>query len=352
MIKKIIAMAIAVLMLSGCSTVNEFENNNSYTNEIESVSTTSTTSTTTEKVEEKEETSSPTTSTSETVEKNEDKEETSTTTSTSSQIVEEKPVSSTTSKKPETTSSTTTSSKPTSSTTSSKKSEPTTPVEKPVSSSTTTTSKKPEPTTSSSTTTSSKPTSSSKSSSSTTTSSKPVEKPTSSSSTTTSTKENTPTHNCDVDGHVWEEIYTKTEPKWHYEMHDVGDNGFDATLAKRYGLCTQANPMIELTHILMTPEMGAPYGLPMLLNSGDGSTKVRVWAIETYLTKKCIYCGDSIQYTSPYSFEQLGEWEQTPEAKLVDRECGYSETLWYDMYNIPQSVLDEIAENTRKILGM
>ena len=348
MIKKIIAMAIAVLMLSGCSTVNEFENNNSYTNEIESVSTTSTTSTTTEKVEEKEETSSPTTSTSETVEKNEDKEETSTTTSTSSQIVEEKPVSSTTSKKPETTSSTTTSSKPTSSTTSSKKSEPTTPVEKPVSSSTTTTSKKPEPTTSSSTTTSSKPTSSSKSSSSTTTSSKPVEKPTSSSTTTS-----TPTHNCDADGHVWEEIYTKTEPKWHEEMHDVMDNGFDATLAERYGLCTPGvDPRHELREILMTPEMGAPYGLPLLLDGGSGSCGVRVWAIETYLTKKCIYCGDSIQYTSPYSFEQLGEWEFQPRAIIGRKEYNYSVQFWYDMYNIPQSVLDEIAENTRKILGM
>lgn len=337
MIKKIIAMAIAVLMLSGCSTVNEFENNNSYTNEIESVSTTSTTSTTTEKVEEKEETSSPTTSTSETVEKNEDKEGTSTTTSTSSETVKENPVSSstttTTSKKSEPVASSST-------TTTSKKTEPTV--------SSTTTSKKPEPTTSSSTTTSSKPTSSSKSSSSTTTSSKPVEKPTSS-STTTSTKENTPTHNCDVDGHVWEEIYTKTEPKWHEEMHDVGDNGFDITLAERYGLCTQADPMVELTHILETPEMGAPYGLPMLLNSGNGSCKVRVWAIETYLTKECIYCGDSIQYTSPYSFEQLGEWEFPPIVAADRKECYESVQLWYDMYNIPKSVLDEIAEHTKHI---
>lgn len=333
MIKKIIAMAIAVLMLSGCSTVNEFENNNSYTNEIESVSTTSTTSTTTERVEEKEETSSPTTSTSETVENKEDKEETSTTTSTSSETVKENPVSSTTSKKSEPVASSST-------TTTSKKTEPTV--------SSTTTSKKPEPTTSSSTTTSSKPTSSSKSSSSTTTSSKPVEKPTSSSTTTS-----TPTHNCDADGHVWEEIYTKTEPKWHEEMHDVMDNGFDATLAERYGLCT---PGVDLRHelreILMTPEMGAPYGLPLLLDGGSGSCGVRVWAIETYLTKKCIYCGDSIQYTSPYSFEQLGEWEFQPRAIIGRKEYNYSVQFWYDMYNIPQSVLDEIAAVTRHNLRM
>lgn len=159
--------------------------------------------------------------------------------------------------------------------------------------------------------------------------------------------------NNDDPNHVWKETYTKTEPKWHYEMHDVGSNGFDITLAKRYGLCTPGvNTMTELDEILMTPEMGAPYGLPMLLNSGSGSMNVRVWAIETYTTKTCINCGDTIEYMSPTSFEQLGEWEFPPDTIEVRKKMYNSIQLWYDMYNIPQSVLDEIAENTREILGM
>ncbi len=141
-------------------------------------------------------------------------------------------------------------------------------------------------------------------------------------------------HNCDKDGHVWEITYTTTEPKWCREMHNVYDFGFDATLAKRF-LNTDESTYKIFKKTLK--EMG--------INGACGSATidVEVWGTETYESKECKVCGDTIGKGNSPTITPMGEWQFVDgvNRRLQVPGCDFN-TLFYDPYNIPQTVIDNI----------
>lgn len=217
-------------------------------------------------------------------------------------------------------------SEPVESTTSSTESKPgEDPTEKPVES-TSSTVEKPVASTS---TTVEKPASSS-------TTSKPST-PVSSSSTTTSVSTSKPVekvHNCSIDGHVWNVTTTTTEPKWCREMHDVCDFGFDVTLAERHFEFNE-DPYKVFKNTLK--EMGINGAC------GSASIEVEVWGTETYETKECTECGLGVGGKHVATINPIGEWQfkDGVNRRLQATGCDFN-TLFYDPYNVPQVVIDNI----------
>ena len=165
---------------------------------------------------------------------------------------------------------------------------------------------------SSTTTSSSKPVSSS-----TTSSAKPVEKPTPA-----------PTHNCNTDGHVWGNSYTKTETETTTieEVHDIAGNGYDYDLALRYfGRTT-----VDWSKI----------GIQGYTGTGSGSATVIATATKT-TTKyfhDCTECGKSEIFDTTETTEPGTNWTfKHTQAKF--------NTIWYDINNVPPSVVEAIKKD-------
>ena len=191
------------------------------------------------------------------------------------------------------------------------------PEEKPVASTTTST-------------TTSKPVSSS-------TTSKPSTPISSSSTTTTSVSTSKPVekvHDCSTDGHVWNVTTTTTDPKWCREMHLVFDYGFDATLAERYLNATESTYKIFKKTL---KEMGIDG------SCGSATIEVEVWGTETYETKTCKICGNKEIDVNICTINPIGEWQFKDGVNRRFQVSGIDmNTLFYDPYNIPQVVIDNI----------
>ena len=291
-------------------------------------------------------------------------EETSSTTkeTTSSSTIEEKPTTSTTA-----TSTSSTVTKPTEkpAVSSSSSSKPVSSSSKPVSSSS-----KPTSTTTKPVSSSSKPTSSTTSSST----NKPTEKPThthnftkatcTTPATCTScgvTKGTVANHNykdghctycgkndpnyvapCKCDefnpddpNHDWEITYTTTEPKWCEEVHTVTDYGYDLTLAAKFLGVNEGK-----AYDIFTDNMDA---IGVIGNSGNGTTTVKVWGTETYELRECKNCGLHIGGGNVGTITPMGEWQflNGQNLRINDPRLDFN-TIFYDPYNVPQKVIDNI----------
>ena len=184
------------------------------------------------------------------------------------------------------------------------------------------TTSKPASTTTTSSAASSKPSSTSTTSSTTTTTSsgsstKPVEEPTPA-----------PAHDCNRDGHIWGDSYTKveTESTEIVEHHEVEGNGFDHSLAYKY---------FGTTTVDWSSVFGPGHGW------GEATTAVKTTATKT-TTKyfhTCKECGKSEMYDSTEVVDPGTKWERV---KPSSTSCN---TIWYDLNNVPQSVRDWVAED-------
>lgn len=141
-------------------------------------------------------------------------------------------------------------------------------------------------------------------------------------------------HNCDKDGHVWEITYTTTEPKWCREMHNVYDFGFDATLAKRFLNTDESTYKI----FKKTCKENGVSGV-----CGSATIDVEVWGTETYEYKECKVCHNSVSSVNVCTITPIGEWQFVDgvNRRLQATGCDFN-TLFYDPYNIPQVVIDNI----------
>lgn len=325
--KKIIAIAVAALLLAGCSNNTANESTSSATSaEISSESTSSTKESSSESVS---------SSVSSTV------EESSSTTESSSAPVESS----------SSASSLSTTEKPVSSSSSSSSSSSTKPVENPVSSSST---NKP-------TSSSSKPVSSS---------SKPacehifftetVKRPHPEclmeitkcricgyelSSKPTHEYENgvciwcgkydpNVSHNCTRDGHIWNKSYTEssTENVEIVETHHINNNGYDYTLATKY-----FGPSAGT--IDFTPYFGTTA-------FGSGSSKVKTTGVKT-ITRyihECSECGYKEIYNTEETVTPGETWEfvGAPLSK-------YYSIIWWDTNNIPDEVYKSVEREQKDI---
>lgn len=158
-----------------------------------------------------------------------------------------------------------------------------------------------------------------------------VEKPTVS-STTSSTKpvvEPTPapSHNCNRDGHVWGESYTKsyTEDFELKESHNVYANGYDKTLARRYGCNTE-------------PHFADIFG--MVYASGSKNVKTTATRTVTDYYHKCSECGASENYDTDEDVTTSDNW-------VLVNPKGACPIIWWDVDNIPAEVW-EWVENDRQ----
>ncbi|MGN0679941.1 MAG: hypothetical protein ACI4JS_09790 [Oscillospiraceae bacterium] len=306
-IKAILITAIAAMVLTGCTmntireNVNSFieENSTSVTNEEPVNSYEENNSNNEEANSNNEENSSI----------NESKPENNSSEikeNASSTIIEEKPVSSSTNKA-ESSSTTKKEEKPVSSSTSSSS------TNKPVSSS----SNKPveNPVSSSST---NKPTSSS--------TTKIEEKPISSSSSSTIVEKpvEIPTHNCNIDGHIWNNSYTEssTENVDIVETHIVSNCGYDFDLAYRYFGVYDIEP---------SDYLGASFG--------EGSSKVKTTGIKTItrFIHECSECGYKEVYNTEETITPGDTWEFA-----IKPRSKYFPVIWYDINNIPNEVYEEM----------
>lgn len=152
-----------------------------------------------------------------------------------------------------------------------------------------------------------------------------VEKPTVS-STTSSTKpvvEPTPapSHNCNRDGHIWGESYTKsyTEDFELKESHYVYANGFDITLADRYGC--NSHPDFD--------------------KYASGSTPVKTTATRTVTDyyHKCSECGASEKYDTDEDVTTSDNWKV---ASSSSKKCPI---IWWDEDDIPSGVWDWVEQD-------
>lgn len=227
-----------------------------------------------------------------------------------------------------------------------------TPVEKPIASTTSTVVEKPVASTSTSTV---KPVAS------TTTTSSKVEKPISSSTSSkpsvpvsTSTSYTKPVvssskpvekvHNCSTDGHVWNVTTTTTEPKWCREMHVVYDNGYDVTLASRY--LGVDGGQAYYTFIDNMEAIGVDGA------AGSATIEVEVWGTETYETRKCTECGHLNVDANIFTITPIGEWRYINGVNPRTRNSVIKfDTLFYDPYNVPQEVINNINLSWELIWG-
>lgn len=164
------------------------------------------------------------------------------------------------------------------------------------------------------------------------------------SSTSSSTKVETPvekpvkTHNCDVDGHVWEVTTITTEPHWCQEWHYVYDFGFDDDLA------SQLYPELENPYITYKETLSA---IGVDGACGSATTKVEVWGTETYEMKTCTECGHIVDGSNATTINPIGDWHYinntNPRAKYYNDPNFNFNILFYDPYNVPQEVIDNIT---------
>lgn len=141
-------------------------------------------------------------------------------------------------------------------------------------------------------------------------------------------------HNIDDPNHEWEITYTTTEPKWCEEMHIVTDYGYDTTLAARYLGVTEGEAIqIFWDNMEAIGVNGA---------GGSATTTIKVWGTETFETRKCKNCGTGASYTTPV-ITPMGEWQflNGKNPRMPDPRLDFN-TIFYDPYNVPQKVIDNI----------
>lgn len=132
-------------------------------------------------------------------------------------------------------------------------------------------------------------------------------------------------HNCNRDGHVWGNSYTKveTESTEVVEHHDVTGNGFDHDLAYRY---------FGTTTVDWEEVFGPGHGW------GEATTAVKTTATKT-TTKyfhDCTECGKSEMCDSTEVIDPGTNWERVkPNSDFP--------TIWYDINNVPQRVYNDVA---------
>lgn len=140
-------------------------------------------------------------------------------------------------------------------------------------------------------------------------------------------------HNCNKDGHIWGDSYTKveTENTEIIEVHTIAGNGYDSTLALRY-----------FGRTATTNDFEAVFGPGHTW--GASSTKVKTNATKT-TTKyfhTCKECGKSEMYDSTEVVDPGTKWEfVTPRSNF--------NTIWYDINNVPQSVRDDVAKDDSNV---
>ena len=138
-------------------------------------------------------------------------------------------------------------------------------------------------------------------------------------------------HNCNKDGHIWGNSYTKTETTSTTieEVHDISSCGFDFDLARRY---FGKEPTLA--------DFDRAFGFPV--NFGSNSTMVKTTATKT-TTKyyhDCTKCGKSEQYDTTETVDPGTNW-----VRVKPADNPYYSTIWYDINNVPQSVLDGAARD-------
>lgn len=135
-------------------------------------------------------------------------------------------------------------------------------------------------------------------------------------------------HNCNKDGHIWGESYTKveTESTEIIDVHDIAGNGYDYTMAQKY-----------FGRTATTNDFEAVFGPGHTW--GSSSTRVKTTATKT-TTKyfhTCKECGKSEMYDFTEVVNPGTKWEKcTPSSASCN-------TIWYDINNVPQSVRDWVA---------
>lgn len=135
-------------------------------------------------------------------------------------------------------------------------------------------------------------------------------------------------HNCNRDGHVWGESYTKTytEDFELKEYHEVYGNGFDRTLARRYG-CTS------------TPDFDDIFDM----GYGSGTEPVKTTATRTVTDyyRKCSECDASENYDEKETVTPSDNWKRVYSVKY------FTTIIWWDIDNIPSEVY-EAAEKDKQ----
>ena len=140
-------------------------------------------------------------------------------------------------------------------------------------------------------------------------------------------------HNCTRDGHIWNKSYTEssTENVEIVETHTLCENGYDIDLAvKFFGL--------EAQNVDFTPYFGT--------NAfGAGSSKVKTTGVKT-ITRFIHWCSEC-GYKEIYNTEETvtpGEtWVFVNGSRSKNDYCS---VIWYDINNIP----DEVYEGVEKLL--
>lgn len=134
-------------------------------------------------------------------------------------------------------------------------------------------------------------------------------------------------HNCKKDGHVWGESYTKTSEETIEikESHNVYANGFDATLAWRYGCNVNPN---------FSDIFGMEYG------SGSKNVKTTATRTVTDYYHKCSECGTTEKYDTDEDVTTSDNWAYVNPSK-----AGFYTTIWWDIDDIPSKVWDAVEKD-------
>lgn len=134
-------------------------------------------------------------------------------------------------------------------------------------------------------------------------------------------------HNCKKDGHIWGDSYTKeyTEDFELKESHYVVGNGFDITLAKRYG-CT--------TNVDFGEIFGTAYG------SGSKNVKTTATRTVTEYYHKCSECGATEKYDTDEDVTASDNW-------VLINPNGTCPIIWWDVDDIPAEVWDWVEKDNQ-----
>lgn len=131
---------------------------------------------------------------------------------------------------------------------------------------------------------------------------------------------------CEKWGHTWGEYYTKTytEDFELKESHNVYGNGFDATLARRYGCNTNPN-----------------FNAIFDMEYSSGSTPVKTTATRTVTDyyHKCSECGASEKYDTDEDVTTSDNWKV---ASSSSKKCPI---IWWDEDDIPSGVWDWVEQD-------
>ena len=141
-------------------------------------------------------------------------------------------------------------------------------------------------------------------------------------------------HNCNKDGHIWGDSYTKveTETTEIFEDHTIMGNGYDITMANRY-----------FGRTATTAEFDAVFGPGHTWGASSTTVKTTATKTTTKYFHTCKECGKSEMYDSTEVVNPGTKWElRTPNSIICN-------TIWYDINNVPQSVRDWVAQDDANV---